>query len=351
MLQHSLALLRRGKPRPTSSFFPPKFLRVPAVHKPHQGGQNYFQHFLLRNANEEAQTRERWKSVHGEEASSAEGGAAADYFSSIDHKLPQGDFAASRMGTEEAIKREIEALQSMDEFQRHRGFNERDWYDQQLKPGAENEADKSSIEPTEQTPDAPADESAAAETALPDNITDNEYFKSRFGYSLVKEKGATGSSASSSCDTSYSQLDMWAEMPNYRRGMYFLYLVSRRRNTYAVMFNFEGKRMLPTYTAGNRGLKVGDKGFRGDGSAEVAHQVTSQYLNDVIPKIREAENDNMIGKGKKIELTVRVMGFYNGRQGAVRAVSDRSDFFDVRYFEDITPFPLNGPRMPKHFYK
>ena len=51
--------------------------------------------------------------------------------------------------------------------------------------------------------------------------------------------------------------------------------------------------------------------------------------------------------GKKIDLVVRVMGFYNGRQGSLRAIQDRSDDFRVRYLEDITPFPLNGPRLPK----
>ncbi|EPY42191.1 hypothetical protein AGDE_01732 [Angomonas deanei] len=153
--------------------------------------------------------------------------------------------------------------------------------------------------------------------------------------------------------TDYSQLDLWGEMPKYRRDMVFLYLVSRRRNTYAVAYDYEGKRLLTTYTAGNRGLKGGDRGFRGDGSTDNGHQVTSMYLNDLLPKIREARANSgrPLAKGEKVELVVRVMGFYNGRQGAVRAVQDRSADFVVSYLEDITPFPLNGPKMPRGVFR
>lgn len=132
-----------------------------------------------------------------------------------------------------------------------------------------------------------------------------------------------------------------------------MYLISRRRNTFAVAYDYDGNRLHPTYTAGNRGLKGGDRGFRGDGSSDNGHQVTSMYLNDLLPKIREmrASAGKTLRKDEKINLVVRVMGFYNGRQGAIRAVQDRASEFTVRYLEDITPFPLNGPKMPRGVFK
>ncbi|EPY23734.1 hypothetical protein STCU_07506 [Strigomonas culicis] len=228
----------------------------------------------------------------------------------------------------------MEQLVEQDAFQSQRGFNERRWYEQE----SEQLRGQAGGEPA----------ASAPPTGLPERVLGDDYFQSRHGYSLLKQHGVDPAPA-----TDYAQLDLWAEMPKYKRDMVFLYLVSRRRNTYAVAYNYDGKRLLTTYTAGNRGLKGGDRGFRGDGSTDNGHQVTSMYLNDVLPKIREerALAGRPIARGEKIELVVRVMGFYNGRQGAVRAVQDRSADFLVRYLEDITPFPLNGPKMPRGVFR
>lgn len=231
---------------------------------------------------------------------------------------------------------------------------------------------------------------ASSSSGVPERILTDDYFQHRYGFSLIRhshsspdseassglpphlkghpdaalermrpsERGGGGGGGDAAGGvypsgggiTAYSQLDLWAELPRYHREMIFLYLISRRRNTYAVAYDYDGKRFLHPYTAGNRGLKGGDRGFRGDGSTDNGHQVTSSYLNDLIPKIRERRAELGLAplqRGDKVDLVVRVMGFYNGRQGAVRAVQDRQAEFRVRYLEDITPFPLNGPKMPR----
>ena len=294
---------------------PDKYRRVPAALKPQQGGQQYFHHFQLLEA--DATARE---GVQSQSQSSSE---------TIPLRLPQSNIAASRDPLLAALEKEIASQEVEAAHTTQRVFNERQWFEEQTM--SSEEASSPSL------PDG---------TMLPERIVDNAYFRSRYGYSLVKETKLPAVEE-------YSNLDLWGEMPKYTRDMYFLYLVSRRRNTYAVCFDFDGKRLLTAYTVGNRGLKGGDKGFRGDGSVDNGHQVTSMYLNDVIPIIREqrASEGRPLAKDDKVDLVVRVLGFYNGRQGAVRAVTDRSDFFTVRYFEDVTPFPLNGPRMPRGVFK
>lgn len=248
-------------------------------------------------------------------------------------KLPLTDFSDSKLSAEESVEREISRWQALEPRAAQRNFNER----KLLEDHKENVI-ASRIGTKPPSPDG---------QLLPSNVTDNEYFKSRFGYSLIKESKMPLEVMQ------YSQLDMWGELPKYTDQTYFLYLVSRRRNCYAVLYDFKGNRVHPTYSAGNRGFKKGDKGWQQEGSAEVANQVTSMYLNDAIPKLREMEvaAGRSGSKDRKIDLVVRVLGFYNGRQGAIRAVSGRDDVFSIRYFEDITPFPLNGPRMPKRLQK
>ncbi|EKF32593.1 hypothetical protein MOQ_003550 [Trypanosoma cruzi marinkellei] len=324
-MRQSLALLRRGKPRPRAGMFPDKYRRVPALLKPQQGGQQFFNPFLIRFTNDRLMRRD----VEDEDKKE----------SKIAAQLPQMDWEhMSARSSSDAIQEEMRRLVEEDAVQHQRVFNERIWYEEEERRRLQTGAD--AAVPTE-------DAGGAKEHGIPPRLLGNDYFQSRFGYSLVKK------SEMPQGVTDYNQLDMWGEMPKYTRDMVFLYLISRRRNTYAVAYTYEGKRILPTYTAGNRGLKGGDRGFRSDGSTDNGHQVTSMYLNDLLPKVRElrANEGRPIGRGEKIELVVRVMGFYNGRQGAVRAVQDRANEFHVRYFEDITPFPLNGPKMPRGVFK
>ncbi|KAF8287832.1 Mitochondrial ribosomal protein S11 [Trypanosoma cruzi] len=318
-MRQSLALLRRGKPRPRAGMFPDKYRRVPALLKPQQGGQQFFNQFLIRFTNDRLMRRDV---EDGEEKKESE----------IAAQLPQMDWERmSARSSSDAIREEMHRLVEGDAVQHQRVFNERIWYEEEERRRLQTGADAG----------------GAKEHDIPPRVLGNDYFQSRFGYSLVKQ------SEMPQGVTDYNQLDMWGEMPKYTRDMVFLYLISRRRNTYAVAYTYEGKRILSTYTAGNRGLKGGDRGFRSDGSTDNGHQVTSMYLNDLLPKVRElrANEGRPIGRGEKIELVVRVMGFYNGRQGAVRAVQDRANEFHVRYFEDITPFPLNGPKMPRGVFK
>lgn len=313
--------------------FPDKYRRVPNLLKPQQGGQQFFSEFLIRTANDELveqqQQRQR-QQQEGEGLAQEERQRVAA--GGVYPLFPQADVqGALHRTTEEAIQAEMDALIAADGFQTQRGFNERAWYeqerDQQTGRGAH----------------------AKAGAVLPERVLGDDFFQSRYGYSLVKGTPA----AQEAPAVQYSQLDLWGELPKYTRDMVFLYLISRRRNTYAVAYDYDGNRLLRTYTAGNRGLKGGDRGFRGDGSTDNGHQVTSLYLNDLLPRIRSkrAEAGRPMQRGDKVDLVVRVMGFYNGRQGAVRAVQDRASDFTVRYLEDITPFPANGPKMPRGVFR
>ncbi|KAG5487593.1 hypothetical protein LSCM4_08038 [Leishmania orientalis] len=374
MLKCSIVSLRRGKPRPRAGMFPEKYRRVPALLKPQQGGQQYFNEFLIRSANDALEAQQhRQQQGHGSAFragsasatqmlagadAAATGGVNGSEASSMHPRLPQADIdGVLQRSRAETIEAELKLLVAQDGFVSQRGFNERLWYEQEhhrlrtLGDGAE--ASPSERATTAEASSSTAEAEAAAEgRALPERILGDDYFKGKFGYSLLKGPSADQSIAADSIST-YAQLDLWGEMPKYSRDMVFLYLVSRRRNTYAVAYDYNGKRLLPTYTAGNRGLKGGDRGFRGDGSTDNGHQVASMYLNDLLPKIREARaaSGRPLGRGEKVDLVVRVMGFYNGRQGAVRAVQDRSADFRVRFLEDVTPFPLNGPKMPRGVFR
>lgn len=359
MLRKSVISLRRGKPRPRAGMFPDKYRRVPTLLKPQQGGQQYFSDFLVRSANDAIDQQQQQQSYSGGASAMTErsGGRGAvesalgnqpDYGSV---RLPQADLdGVLHRSRAQTIQEEMRQLAEQDGFVAQRGFNERAWYEQEtaaMRQGRSGEEDTAG----KNTDAAGADGSTAAATALPQRILGNDYFQSKFGYSLLKD----GPDAAMDNDgiTAYAQLDLWGEMPKYNKDYIFLYLVSRRRNTYAVAYDYHGTRLLNTYTAGNRGLKGGDRGFRGDGSTDNGHQVASMYLNDLLPKVRElrATNGRPLGRGEKVDLVVRVMGFYNGRQGAVRAVQDRSADYRVRYLEDITPFPLNGPKMPRGVFR
>ncbi|GET85766.1 hypothetical protein, conserved [Leishmania tarentolae] len=375
MLKSSAVLLRRGKPRPRAGMFPEKYRRVPALLKPQQGGQQYFNEFLIRSANDALEARQQ-RQQHGYSSTVRAGGpdtertlseanaTAADIsgseMSGVHPRLPQADVCGVlQRSRAEAIEAEMKQLAAEDTFVSQRGFNERMWYEQEYQRlRAHGDGTEASL--GEEAAKAAASSStteAVSETGegctLPERILGDDYFQSKFGYSLLKGPSPDASVTADDSVRAYAQLDWWGEMPKYSRDFVFLYLVSRRRNTYAVAYDYDGKRLLPTYTAGNRGLKGGDRGFRGDGSTDNGHQVTSMYLNDLLPKIREARaaSGRPLSRGQKIDLVVRVMGFYNGRQGAVRAVQDRSADFRVRYVEDVTPFPLNGPKMPRGVFR
>jgi hypothetical protein len=252
-----------------------------------------------------------------------------------------------------------------DSFSTRRSFNERDFYDrvqgemknqiinqqQQRKTGAT--AIDSANSEKKLLEDAIAQRQSEISANTPRTIIDDTDFHDAHGYSILKKKAKNYRAEFPEGNPLYANLDLWSEMPIYTPGTYFLYLIARRRNAYAVVYDMQGKRLLPTYSVGNRGLKESDRGFRVEGSAENAHQVTSAYLSDVLPKIKELEQGagRPVEKGRKIDLVVRVLGFYNGRQGAIRAVTDHSDVYQVKYLEDVTPFPLNGPRMPRAIVK
>lgn len=347
MLRQTIVCLRRGKPRPRAGLFPDKYRRVPAALKPMQGGQQYFNDFMLQRTDDDLRLAAA--------QSQTETGMGTPLSSKIELRLPQADFIGNRDALDTALANELSELAQNDGFTNRRAFNELEYFHREMRNAALGPSSEATA--TVAAAGAPADASSASAathadsepdgTLLPDRVADNDYFKSRFGYSLVKETQLD------TVRTEYKDLDLWAELPKYTRDMYFLYIISRRRNTYAVCFDFTGKRLLKPYTVGNRGLKGGDRGFRGEGSTDSGHQVTSMYINDLIPIIREqrATAGTPLQKGDKVDVVVRVMGFYNGRQGGVRAITDRSDIFNVRYFEDVTPFPLNGPRMPRGVFK
>ncbi|KAK7196412.1 hypothetical protein NESM_000578200 [Novymonas esmeraldas] len=362
MLKCSVALLRRGKPRPRAGMFPDKYRRVPTLLKPQQGGQQHFNTFLIRSSNdalEAQQQQERQQRLQGGGAERVStdatstitgGGGAGGEWGSAHPRLPQADVDGTRhRSSAEAIAAEMQQLAAHDGVTAQRGFNERLWYEQEqrrMRGGGGGDGDGAAVARSSDTA------AEAQPGVLPERILGDEYFASKFGFSLLKGQPQDAAMADDGV-RAYAQLDLWGEMPKYNRDFVFLYLVSRRRNTYAVAYDYGGRRLLTTYTAGNRGLKGGDRGFRGDGSTDNGHQVTSMYLADLLPKIREARAaaGRPLGRGEKVDLVVRVMGFYNGRQGAVRAVQDRSVDYRVRYLEDVTPFPLNGPKMPRGVFR
>lgn len=314
---------------------PDKNHRIPMARRPIQGGQNFFNRHQLEARNDEAAraASNMAGAVGGSQAGGA--GIAADIAS------PFGDFAANRLASNFDTVSE-RGVAPQDAFVSRRGFNE---VEALKELQMENAASENGTRRLPAEGDMEGGQ-GNIDDVLPPSVTDDAYVQNTFGYSLLKK-----SSEFHAPDTPYGRLDLWAEQPRYSKATYFFYLVSRRRNAYAVIYDFDGKRVHPTYSSGNRGLKNSDKGFRADGAKENAHQVTSQYITDALPKIYEREvaagRMKAGDTGKKVEIVVRVLGFYNGRSGSVRAVKDRQDVLDVKFFEDITPYPLNGPRMPK----
>ena len=346
MLRQSVTLLRRGKQPLGISSLPSVYRFVPNAHKPHQGGQYLFQQNMLKTRDDDLrlEQQQRTRAMQNSGAMGTQTAQSED--DGIPIVSPAGGFSSHRGATDDVIQSELQSLIAHDEFINGRGFNDAQWY-------AEETQQKVNARLQEQGTDISGIERMRAEarapdgTLLPQRVVDNAYFRNQFEYDLVKDSKMPVS-------MEYGQLDMWAELPQYSRDMYFVYIISRRRNTYAVCYDYDGYRLLSPYSVGNRGLKGGDKGFRSEGSAEVAHQVTSMYLNDLIPKIRDhaVSKGRPLGKTDKVDVVLRVLGFFNGRAGGVRALNDRSDFFTVRYFEDITPMPtVNGPRMPRAVHR
>lgn len=263
-------------------------------------------------------------------------------------RLPQAGFAAQRDDAAAALEAELRELREDDGYTTKRGFNEREWAEHFGSPAVAAASDVAALASGGGA--AAVSGGGGGVASLPERVDDAEFFQQRFGYSLIKQSQLPGSDGAA---PDYVQLDLWAEMPRYTREMIFLYVISRRRNTFAVAYTYEGRKILRASTVGTRGLKGGDRGIRGDGSADTGHQVMSMYLAEMMPKLRElrAAEGRPLDKGARVDVVLRVLGFYNGRQGAVRAVTDRADVLNVRYFEDITPFPYNGPKMPRGVFK
>lgn len=373
MLRRSLLTLRRGQPNPPNSR--DRFThRVPDAHRPFQGGQQHFQSLLLHRANELA-AREMNNNDYSNSGRGGVGGSstlrsATDTTMNLQIHLPEQGVLFDRERRHGALNNSAtDELSEHDGFVSQRAFNERDFYE---RVQAETRASmkRSGMSPRAAAAAAAGEQQQAASSAERKSspsrnvISSDAEFQASHGFSLLKRVSTTkrtdisanvnrlgGGSDLFPQQTNYAAMDLWGETPQHGPGTYYLYLIARRRNAYAIMFNSAGKRVMPAYTVGSRGLKETDKGFRVEGSAENAHQVTSQYLSDVLPKVREMEHSAGRAAGTdhkaKIEIVVRVLGFYNGRQGAVRAVMDHSDAFEVKQFEDVTPFPLNGPKMPR----
>ena len=361
MLRQSFTLLRRGQPNPPKG---DKFWRVPLAHRPFQGGQQHFQHILLQRANESA-ARDRASLLSSsinnkQQQDNNKNQQQQDSNISSDPRIqfPEQNVLFSRNNrNRRALSADddglIDDLKQSDQFVNQRSFNERDFYERvqiEMKNQLTNQRNSSMLESeSKMLRDAMEEKEKEIANQTPRTITDESDFHAAHGFSIVKKRSKNYNGEFVEGNQQYANLDLWSEMPAYPAGTYFLYLIARRRNVYAVIYDRDGKRLLPTYSVGNRGMKESDRGFKAEGSAENAHQVTSQYLSDVLPKIKEIEANagRPITKDNKVNLVVRVLGFYNGRQGAIRAVTDHADVYQVKYLEDVTPFPLNGPRMPR----
>eukprot|EP00760_Papus_ankaliazontas_P010591 PhM_4_TR14362/c0_g1_i1/m.41726 len=332
MLSRSALLLRQGKKRPSPKAFGNPFRREPSSMKPSQGGQQMFEQLMLEKANRQA------KDVMGDTTDRGGSTSSTSAREFLDHvRVPALDVVRDRYSGEERILRETEAQRDDDVWKTRRGYNALEWTtDRTAAARAEAAAAAGDIVPTE----APMTEANA-----PARIIDNQVFQEKHGYSLLKSRGEA--SKFNRGTVAYNELDLWAELPRYTPEMFFLYVITRRRNTYAVMYNHKGLLVHPVMTAGNLKLKDSDRGWRAEGSADYGNQVTSKYLDAAYPKcvsmLSEAGHPNKTN----ISIVVRVMGFYNGRQGAMKAITDRKHQYDVRYLEDVTPVPRNGPKMPK----
>lgn len=377
MLRKTFIAHRRGQPNPPKG---DKFWRVPLAHRPFQGGQQHFQSILLQRANEVAAKEQKSSTTTMINSSSSSAnkidttpsssGSSSSYSYDPKIQFPEQNvlfrnakrssgsqyFGRKSVSAEEDDDGLIADLKQGDQFTTRRSFNERDFYDRvqvEMKNQIISQRNVGQEEQQKRLQDALEQKQQEVAANTPRTVIDDTEFHEAHGYSILKKKSKNYRSEFPEGNPMYANLDLWSEMPMYPAGTYFLYLIARRRNAYAVIYDHEGKRLLPTYSVGNRGLKESDRGFKAEGSAENAHQVTSSYLSDVLPKIKEIEQNagRPVEKGRKIDLVVRVLGFYNGRQGAIRAVTDHSDVYQVKYLEDVTPFPLNGPRMPRAVVK
>ena len=246
----------------------------------------------------------------------------------------------------DAHQEDFDLDRKLDAWTEQRKFNPMEWY----RASMQNEAEAASKSGNVENSVAVASQAESAENET--DISNIAVFEEKYGCSMLKKWHSSSKLPSGNLDFE-KNLDMWAEMPKYTNDMYFLYVIVRRRNTYAVVFDINGKCIHAPLSAGKAGLKNSDKGWRSEGSAVTGNIVTSKYLDMVYPKLcqlEEAQNRYKTGvhKGRKpIQVVLRVMGWYNGRQGALKALNDRRDKYQVCYFEDITPVPRNGPRMPK----
>eukprot|EP00759_Apiculatamorpha_spiralis_P018803 PhF_6_TR25133/c1_g1_i1/m.34590 len=348
MFTHTVALLRRGKRPPKAREFAFRWRHVPGLLRPQQGGQRMFEDLLLQNAEQEAQSE--LSQIRG-------GGQRAKVGDEVVSSSPQHDLIQDNIiknmsfpandvagyGSGGSDKTFISARQmemrENDSWQNERGYNHVEWA---LKHDPELAIKASSGDPAATTPQQ-----------LPERVVGNDAFQEKFGYSLLKKLSNTATKLPRDTVDYQRDLDVWQEMPRYTSDMYFFYIISRRRNTYAVMFDSKGKNVHPTISVGTAGLKGGDRGWRSEGCVEFGHQVASKYLDLVYPKLVAMEVEagrrktGVNKEANRIPLVVRVMGFYNGRQGAMKAITDKSDKYQVRYLEDVTPVPRNGPRMPR----
>ena len=288
-------------------------------------------------------------------------------------QIPGSDITTRtpRIASEEHLRTELASFREHDQWTTNRSYNDVEWFlknKKKLTPTQDFTSNDAPMVGTEgkelSSPEGPTSQIVLAKdkdpkmksaSELPQTIYSDRAFEAMFGTSILKKWRDTTKMING--DVEYRQhLDMWAEMPRYTRDMYFLYIIARRRNTYAVIFNIDGKCIHAPMSAGKLGLKHSDKGWRSEGSSETGHIVASKYLDMVYPKLVALENENDLEKNRRprknrfIHLVVRVMGFYNGRQGALRALVDRRDKYSVAYMEDITPIPRNGPRMTKSVY-
>ncbi|PWU83602.1 hypothetical protein C4B63_303g15 [Trypanosoma cruzi] len=162
--------------------FPDKYRRVPALLKPQQGGQQFFNQFLIRFTNDRLMRRDV---EDGEDKKESEMLRSSRRWIGNACQL-----AALRMLYG---RRCIGWWRGM-RVQHQRVFNERIWYEEEERRRLQTGAD--AAVPTE-------DAGGAKEHDIPPRVLGNDYFQSRFGYSLVKQ------SEMPQGVTDYNQLDMW----------------------------------------------------------------------------------------------------------------------------------------------
>ena len=353
MLQRTLLAFRRGRKRPKFADFESRWRHEPPSLRPQQGGQQMFEALLLQKANRQAKDTISRSVTHFLKPGNNIGVALSqeDHAGNIEQSIHSSQQEILRNlqipGTSTLEQQnDFELDRKMDEWTDQRKFNPVEWY----RANAEDLSTISSGEKSETGNElARVDPLAPSES---EDIRNISVFEEKYGCSMLKKWQDSSKMPKGALDFN-KNLDMWAEMPKYTNDMYFLYIIVRRRNTYAVFFDIDGKCIHAPLSAGKVGLKNSDKGWRSEGSSATGNIVTSKYLDMVYPKLcqlEEAHSRHKTGvqKGRRpIQVVLRVMGWYNGRQGALKALNDRRDKYQVCYFEDITPVPRNGPRMPK----